>query len=710
MRLSRGRTVAGALLALFVLVAAIPMVRWRVAIVVLKVVGQLDGVDWQDIPFVLRRNSGIRLSRLVRYRNPYTVIANPLDTPADRNYGGELFARTCARCHGDVAQGGAGPALVGRSLTHGTSDWAMYRTIRGGVPGTAMQAWGLQSDNIWRVIAFLRQRSFEFNQRLAAGTDGGTAQVAPPTPATSAMLLRAGEDTADWLLPDGSYSGQRFSRDTQLNSGNVAHLAVRWIHQFNTTDAVIETTPIVVGRRLYVTLPNGSVLALDTATGQQVWEYARPVPGDIHLCCITTNRGVAVLGTRVYVGTLDAHLIALDAASGQMLWDQNVADYHQGYSITSAPLPIGDMIVTGIAGGDFPTRGFISAYDAATGALRWRTYTIPAAGEAGHDTWPGDSWRAGGATTWGIGVYDPALGLLYWGTGNPAPDYNAANRQGDNLYSNSLLALQVGSGALAWHFQYSPGDDHDWDSVQTPALIDAMEGGVAKKELSVANRNGFFYVLDRETGKFVRGAAYAKQTWAGGLTADGRPARLAGSRPTPGGTYLYPSTTGAANWWPQAYSPLTGLHYVDVLERGGIYFSSESPPGVEPGRLYVGSAGRYIDSDFQYAAVRAIDPATATVRWEYRNAASSDLPRGGLLATAGNLLFGSDTSKLIALDATSGAPLWSFDTGAQISAPPVSYRVGERQYITVAAGQLLISFALPERAPEASPVATPSRK
>jgi len=688
----------GLALGLLVLAVAIPAVRWRLAIIAIKAADQIDGVEWQDIPYVLRPNSGIRLSRLVHYRNPYTVITNPLDSAADRKRGAERFARTCARCHGEVAQGGAGPALVGRSLAHGSSDWAMYRTIRHGVPGTAMQAWGLSREETWGVIAFLRQTAFDNSRRLAAGDAGSATQPAPLLPSTPEMLKAAGSDIADWLLPAGSYAAQRFSRDTQITSANVAQLTVRWIHQFNIADQIVESVPIVVGGRLYVTLPNGAVQALDSATGAQIWQYTRPPPADIRLCCITTNRGVAVLGKRVYVGTLDAHLLALDAATGELLWDQTVADYREGYSITSAPLPVGDLLITGIAGGDFPTRGFVSAYDAATGALRWRTYTIPAPGEAGSDTWPADSARHGGATTWGIGAYDPELGLLYWGTGNPAPDYNAVNRAGDNLYSCSLLALDVATGRLVWHFQFSPRDDHDWDSIQTPALIDTTEGGVPKKELAVANRNGFFYVLDRETGKFVRGAPYAKQTWASGLSADGRPLRLPGTSPTPGGAYVYPSTTGAANWWFQSYSPLTGLQYVDVLERGGMYFSSEGPPRVESGRLFAGSAGRYVEGDFQYAVVRAIDPATAKVRWEHRNGGVNELPRGGLLSTAGNLVFGSDTSKLMALDAMSGAQLWSFDTGGQISAAPVSYRVGGRQYITVATGQMLIGFALPDAA------------
>ena len=628
------------------------------------------------------------MSTLPYYRNGYLVIRDPLTSPADRRRGEEQFAAHCARCHGDSAQGGAGPALVGRTFARGDSDWAMFRTISHGVTATAMPPAPLAPDDVWRVITFLHALSHKANPAA-----GASIPIEPPAAATPEMLRGAATNIHDWPLPAGSYSGQRFSGDAQINAANVAQLAVAWVHQFGTADARIESTPLVVGRRLYVTLPQGGVMALDSRTGARIWRFDRAPPAGVRLCCITANRGAAMLGSRLYVGTLDAHLLALDAATGRLAWDQTVADYRDGYSITSAPLPVGDLIVTGIAGGDFPTRGFISAYDAATGALRWRFHTIPDPGQAGHETWgSGDAWRTGGVSTWGTGAYDPEAGILYWSTGNAAPDYNAALRPGDNLYSDSMLALDAASGRLLWHFQFSPGDDHDWDSNQTPALIDV---GQSEKLLAVANRNGFFYVLDRKTGKFIRGAPFAKQTWARALSPSGRPMRLPGTSPTVRGVFLYPGDNGATNWWPAAYSPATGLYYVDVLERGGLYFTTPSPPTPRAGEPFEGSGTGFRGEDARYTAVRAIDIRTAAVRWEHRNSGYSDWPRGGLLATAGGLVFGSDTSRIFALDATTGAVLWSFDTGGQICAPPISYRVADRQYIAVAAGDVMLAFALP---------------
>ena len=296
--------------------------------------------------------------------------------------------------------------------------------------------------------------------------------------------------------------------------------------------------------------------------------------------------------------------VALDASTGKVLWDHQVEDYSHGYSMTSAPLPIGDAVIVGVGGGDFPVRGFIEAYDAATGTPRWRFHTIPEPGEPGNETWGNGSWKTGGGGAWGIGAYDPELGLIYWGIGNPAPDYNPRLRPGDNLYSNSVVALEAASGKLRWHFQFSPSDDHDWDSTQTPSLIDLKDNGTVQKLLAVANRNGFFYVLDRQTGRFIRGAAYARQTWASGLSATGRPLRLPNADPTPQGVFLYPSVSGATNWWPSAYSPATQLYYVNVLESGGLFFAIESPPRIEIGHMYTSGAARAVEGETA-AALRA---------------------------------------------------------------------------------------------------------
>jgi alcohol dehydrogenase (cytochrome c) len=667
--------------------------RWRAIVVARKVTGLLTDVTWGDLGDIARPGSGFELRHLARWGDPYTTIEDPYTTSADRTRGRELFALNCVKCHGPEARGGLGPALVGRALGHGDSDWAIYRTVTGGVPGTAMVGGLITRRDTWRVIAYLRELGSSGVTRTGASGSDGVA-LGPAPDVTSAKLLESSDAIGEWLLPGGSYDGKRFSRDAEINSGNVSGLSVHWVYQLPSSDAPNESGPVVSGRYLYVTVPPATVVALDAESGSKVWQHTRTVPPDIHVCCVAVNRGVAVLGRRVYFGTLDAHLVALDATSGQVVWDQTVADYKTGYSITSAPLPVGDLVITGIAGSEFPIRGFINAYDAATGALRWRLNTVPEPGDLARKTWGGDSWKTGGAATWGIGAYDPELGLLYWGVATAAPDFNAALRTGDNLYANCLLALNPATGKLVWYFQFLPGEDHDWDSIQTPSLIDIEENGRTERLLAVANRGGFFYVLDRQTGRFIRGAPFAKQTWALGLSPSGRPVRAPNSTPSAQGVYVYPSVNGATNWWPSAYSPSTRLYYVNVEEAGSLFIAKDET-GSKPGHMYLGGTASY--SDPATDAVKAIDPVTATVRWERKNSTVTSAPRGGLLATAGGLLFGSDGTRLYALDASNGRELWSFNAGAHISAPPMTFRIGGRQIIAVVAGHDLITFALPSQ-------------
>jgi len=687
-RLLRALAIAFAALALLGLaVLAVPDLRWRSALSARKAVGMLPDLTWTDVIDITRPSLGFRVKSLVRHGDPYAAIHDPLLSAADLAHGREVFLSACEHCHGPGARGGLGPALVGRRFSQGDSDWAVYLTITRGRPGTPMRGDFIERRDVWPVIGYLRS--------LADHGGSPRSEAAEPTAslgdAPEPNLLDSSGQLGEWQLPGGSYNGQRFSPDTQVNTGNVAHLAVRWLHQFPPTQAASEATPVVVGDYLFLTRPPLNAYALDAKSGHEVWHYERAVPADIRVCCQATMRGVAVLGRRVYLGTLDAHLISLNATTGALEWDQVVAPYKEGYSITSAPLPVGDLVITGIAGAEFPTRGFINAYDAATGKLRWRFDTIPGPGEPGHETWGGDSWKTGGASTWGIGSFDPELGLLYWGTSTGAPDFNAALRPGDNLYANCLLALDVKTGKLVWYFQFLPGDDHDWDSIQTPALIDVQENGKLQRWLAVANRGGFFYVLDRRDGHFVRGAPFAKQTWALGLSATGRPIKAPNSASTPQGTFLYPSVNGATNWWPSAFSPVTNLYYVSVEEGGGLFLANER--GMRNDGFFVGGTAAYSDSFRDL--VRAIDPLTATVRWERQNAVVTSAPRGGLLATAGGLLFGSDGRLFYALDAASGRELWSFDTGGHIAAPPMTFRSHGEQIIAVMAGQDLIAFSLP---------------
>ena len=376
---------------------------------------------------------------------------------------------------------------------------------------------------------------------------------------TYERLLKADSEPGNWLTYSGSYRSWRYSTLDQINRQNAGSLKVAWVYQMPTSHR-IEATPIVVDGVMYVSEPPSNVFALDAATGRPYWHYKRSLPAKINVCCDAVNRGVAVLGDRVFLGTVDAHLVALSAKTGAVLWDVPVADSQTGYSITGAPLIVKDMVITGIAGGEYGIRGFLDAYDVATGKRRWRFNTIPGPGEKGHETWGGtDAWKQGGGPTWVTGSYDPELNLVIWGVGNPSPDWNADVRPGDNLYSDSAIALDADTGKLKWHFQFVPHDANDWDAVQVPVLVDTEWQGRPRKLIYWAHRGGFYYVLDRATGEFLLGKPFAKQTWAKGLDAKGRPERLPNSVPREEGVYIWPGVQGATNWYSPSYNPLTAL-------------------------------------------------------------------------------------------------------------------------------------------------------
>jgi alcohol dehydrogenase (cytochrome c) len=393
----------------------------------------------------------------------------------------------------------------------------------------------------------------------------------------------------------------------------------------------------------------------------------------------------------VFVGTVAAHLIALDAQSGAKRWDVVVEDYRQGYYITAAPLAVNGRIVVGISGGDHGTRGFLDAYDPITGRRMWRTYTVPAPGEPGSETWKGDSYKTGGAPTWLTGSYDPALNLLYWGTGNPGPLWNNDGRPGDNLYTCSLLAIDPTNGKIKWHFQFTPGDTHDWDANQVPVLFDSVVHGRARKLVATANRNGFYYVLDRETGEFLVGVPFVKQTWAEKLEPNGRPVMRPRSGATRGGSLVFPAVASAANWWSPSYSPLTHLFYQAAGESATTYFKGEAT--YRPGEPYSGGGVRHIDVEDRWGAVRALEATTGQMKWEFR---LHTAPVAGLLSTAGGLVFGGTLEgDFFALDAATGDPLWHFQVGSIIRANPISFAVQGKQYIGIAAGNAVFAFALP---------------
>ncbi|MEE8161167.1 MAG: PQQ-binding-like beta-propeller repeat protein, partial [Acidobacteriota bacterium] len=422
---------------------------------------------------------------------------------------------------------------------------------------------------IRRVTLLILLLTFATSQQTSARPTGER----PPgmLPVTYERLLRAEQEPENWLTYSGQYHGQRYSRLTQINRNNVHLLRVSWVYQTGIVEKV-ETTPLVVDGVMYLTQPPSDVIALDAKTGRPYWSYHPILSDQLTICCGKVNRGVAILGEKIYLATLDARLIALDAKSGNVVWDVQIADPQSGYSSTAAPLAVKDKIVTGIAGGEFGIRGFVDAYDAETGKRVWRFHTIPRAGEAGSDTWEGDSWKTGGSPTWVTGSFDPELNLIYWGTGNPSPAWDGEVREGDNLYSNSIVALDADTGKLKWYFQFTPHDTHDWDACQIPVLVDAEFRGRLRKLMLWPNRNAFYYVLDRETGEFLLAREFAKQTWAEKIDQNGRPIVKPNTDPSPEGTLVYPSSNGAANWWSPSYSPIAGLVYVTAYDGADIYY------------------------------------------------------------------------------------------------------------------------------------------
>jgi alcohol dehydrogenase (cytochrome c) len=508
-----------------------------------------------------------------------------------------------------------------------------------------------------------------------------------PAQVTYERIRNASAEPGNWLTFSGNLQGQRHSPLKLINKDNVATWKPVWVYQIDKTEK-FESSPIVVDGVMYVSEPPSDVTALETRGGRVLWRYRRVLPDDTPFCCGKVNRGVAVLGDTVYLGTLDAHLVALDAKSGNVLWDVEVAPYKKGYSVTVAPLVVKDKIILGIAGGEFGVRGFPDAYDAKTGKRAWRFYTVPTAGEKGVETWKGESWKYGSATTWVTGSYDPDLNMIYWGTGNPGPDWHGASREGDNLYSDSIIALDADTGTLKWHFQFTPHDVHDWDSTQMPVLVDRTFGGRQRKLVLFANRNAFYYVFDRQTGEYLLGKQYVRQNWAKGLDEKGRPIRLPDTAPSEKGTVVYPNSPGGTNFYVPSYSPVTRLFYVNTRDEGGVFYSRADQ--YKEGSWYL--AGRFISKPGEEAkgAIKAFDPETGVPKWEFPMFSPS---WSGVLSTGGGLVFaGAMEGDFFALDDTTGKLLWRFPTGGRVFANPISYLSDGKQQVAIAAGHAVFAF------------------
>ena len=507
---------------------------------------------------------------------------------------------------------------------------------------------------------------------------------------TGQKLRNSQNDITTWLSYGKNYAGWRYADLTEINRENVAKLAPRWIYQTGVAGK-FETTPLVFDGLMFVTGPSNHAYALDAKTGRPVWSYQKQLPSDLNLCCGQVNRGFAALADKLFKVNLESNLVALDAKTGGVIWESPIEDYKKGYSGTVAPLVVKNLVLIGIAGAEFGIRGFIDAYDADTGKRVWRFWTVAGEGEPGRETWFGDSWKRGGGSTWITGTYDPELNLVYWGSGNPGPDLNGDVRKGDNLYTGSLVALDADTGKLKWHYQFTPHDVHDWDAIGDPVLVDLKVDGKPVKAVVQANRNGFFYALDRATGKLLAARPYTQVTWADGIGGDGRPNTIAGHDPTEEGNKTCPGMGGGHNWQATAYSPRARLYFFTSTDGCQIYFKTKQE--YIEGQWYQGSTNATISTEPPIGSVLAVNPATGEIKWRTRTVTPLT---GGLLATAGDLVFAGDRQGyLMALDAETGKPLWKFQTGGTVIAPPISYTLDGKQYIAVAAGSAMITFALP---------------
>ena len=519
---------------------------------------------------------------------------------------------------------------------------------------------------------------------LAAGlaifaSHGASAQSAD-------QLVKGATDTANVLNYGMGYNLQRFSPLTQINKDNAKNLVPVWNYSF-ADDRSEESQPLVYQGVLYVTTHNAT-MAVDAKTGKQIWKSKIDYPAETPrvVCCGIINRGAALFDGKVFRTTLDANVIALDAKTGKELWRQKAADIKEGYSMTVAPLVADGVVITGISGAEFGTRGFIDGWDPATGKHLWRTHTVPTPDEPGGDTWKGDTWKLGGGSTWITGSYDPEQNTVFWGVGNPGP-FNAAVRPGDNLYTCSVLALDPKTGKMKWHFQFSPNNPFDYDAVAEMVLADMNVEGKPTKVLMNANRNGFFYVLDRSNGKLLAANPYVKVNWASSIDLKtGKPVETDVTRDAREGkkVTVYPSILGGKNWQPMSFNPQTGLVYIptnnvcmdwsvsDVnYKRGVFYLGAEFPTKAGPG----GFLGELV----------AWDPIANKKVWSIKE----DLPfNGGTLTTGGNLVFsGNLHGDFRAIDAKNGKVLWSKNLGSGIGAGPVTYSVDGKQYVAIVVGR-----------------------
>ena len=637
-------------------------------------------------------------------------LSNGADLAAQELEAGRtMFEQRCALCHGADGNGAdIGPPIALRVSALDAA--ALTKTIRDGIPAKGMPPNVVSDPEMAGLLKFLRtiERQAPPVVRLKLQTtDGRTldGQVLGEgfddlqlrTDDKRVHLLRRAGDRfrpvtseTGWPTYNGDPGGNRYTTLAQIDKTTVRRLAPRWMFSFQGGGS-LQATPVVVDGILYVTAPN-ECIALDAGSGREIWHYKRPRTKGITQGW--ANRGVAVAGDRVFMETDHAHIIALHRFTGELLWETELADWRQNYSASSAPITAGDLVISGVSGGEHGANGFVAAHDQETGKEVWRFWTVPKPGTSGSETWGGKDIEHGGAPTWFTGSYDSTLDIIYWPTGNPTKEYNGDDRQGDNLYANSIVALDRKTGQRRWHYQFTPHDLWDWDATQTSVLIDAEWQGRLRKLMLHASRNGFFYVFDRQDGTLLLAKPFVKNlTWASGIGADGRPIKLPNQDPSPAGTKVCPSQDGATNWFSPSFNPATGLYYVQTFEKCSIYMKSAQGPW-ESLKSYLGGAQRTATDPTPQRILRAIDIRTGKIAWELKQPGPANSWGGTLTTATGLVIVAEDGGGLMAVDAALGRPLWSFQTNHTWKASPMTYMFDGKQYVAVMAGSTVIALAI----------------
>jgi alcohol dehydrogenase (cytochrome c) len=634
------------------------------------------------------------------------------------------FQSRCSTCHGTDGNGGEhAPSILAR--VQGRTDQELTAFLREGVPLRGMPAFAdVPAPEMAGLVAFIRTtiaapaaggRGARGGRGMARAkvqiTGGKTLEGAEVGRTSRELQLRTDDQhihllrksgaefrevtsQSDWPSMHGQLSGNRYTAMTQITPSNVAKLAVKWVYSVPNA-ARLQGTPQVYDGIMYVPNTN-TVIALDAGSGARLWQFTRPATTNLvgNARQAGNNRSVSIAGDRVFMQTDNAHLIALNRFTGAVLWDTEMADYRQNYNATGSMLAIENLVVAGTAGGEQGVRGFLAAYDQASGKEVWRTWTIPARGEPGSETWDGRDIDHGGGPTWLTGSYDPESKTVYWPTGNAGPDFNGDNRKGDNLYTCSILALDLATGKMKWHFQATPHDEWDWDAVQPVLLVDANWQGQPRKLLLQANRNGFMYVLDRTNGKLLLAKPLVKKlTWAKEIAPDGRPVMNPNQTPSKEGTLICPSVEGAANFFSTSFSPSTGLFYVNTLERCNIFTKTASPEWAA-GRGYGGGGGRRAPDEQAQKILRAFDIQTGKIAWELPQEGNGDSWTGTLATASGLVFFGDDGGALGAADARTGKQLWSFPFTESLHTSPMAYMFDNKQYVGMIVGNLVYTFGL----------------